>query len=141
MPFLVAGALTMLAKGALTAVIGPFVEEARVAALNAAQDTIRSTVAGKMTIDEWANIVIEGVDHVKERAVNDGNLCFIGGKLKFSTSVIRLDMVSISFQLYFQDELKQWQKAEASSDIPASKFSLEALDELNAKGEITFDVE
>lgn len=48
--------LAALAKGALTAVIGPFVEEAREAALNAAQETIRSTVAGAMSIGEWANI-------------------------------------------------------------------------------------
>ena len=67
-----------------SAISAPFVEEARDVALNAAQDAIRSTVAGRMSIDEWAGIAIEGVDGVKERAVDEGQLRFVGGKLKFS---------------------------------------------------------
>lgn len=138
---LFAGALVMLAKGALTAVIGPFVEEARDAALNAAQDTIRSTVTGRMSIDEWAGIAIEGIDKVKERALEEGNLHFVGGKLNFALSENALDAVAVSFQLYFQDELKKWQKVEADNDIPACKFTPEALDELKTKGKIIFEVE
>ncbi len=141
MSLLVAGALTALAKGALTAVIGPFVEEARDAALNAAQDAIRSTVAGRMSIDEWAHIAIEGVDRVKERAVDEGQLRFVGGKLKFAPSAVALEAVTISFQLYFLDEMQKWQMADAASDIPSSKFTLDALDELSSAGEIVFDVE
>lgn len=142
MSFLVAGVLATIAKGALTAVIGPFVEEARDAALDAAQDAIRSTVAGRMSIDEWAHVAIEGVDKVKERAVNEGGLRFVGGKLKFASPALALaDAVTISFQLYFLDELDKWQLASAESNVPASKFTLEALDELNSKGEIVFEVE
>jgi len=41
MPFITGVALKLVAKAALTAVVGPFVEEAREAALNAAQGTVR----------------------------------------------------------------------------------------------------
>lgn len=141
MSFLVAGALATIAKGALTAVLGPFVEEARDAALNAAQDAIRSTVAGRMSIDEWANVAIEGVDRVKERAVDEGGLRFVGGKLKFAMSAAVTKAVTISFQLYFLDELGKWQMADAASDVPSSKFTFDALDELASKGEIVYEVE
>lgn len=141
MSFLVAGALATIAKGALTAVIGPFVEEARDAALNAAQDAIRSTVAGRMSVDEWANVVIEGVDRVKGHAVDEGGLRFVGGKLKFAMSAVKIETVTISFQLYFLDELGKWQMAEAASDVPSSKFTFDALDELASKSEIVYEVE
>ena len=136
-----AGALVTLAKGALTSVIAPFVDEATEAALNAARDTIRGVVAGRMTIEEWANVVIQGVDKVKDRAVDEGNLRFIGGKLKFGMSENGLEYIAVSFQLYFQDEFEKWHKAEAKSDIPTSKFTLEALGEFKSKGEILFEVE
>ncbi len=133
--------LAALAKGALTAVIGPFVEEAREAALNAAQETIRSTVAGAMSIGEWANIVIESVDKVKENAIEENDLRFIGGKLKFANNEKNLDKIKVSFQLYFLDEAEKWQMAEADSDIPSSKFTVDALNELKDKGQIVFEVE
>ena len=142
MSLLVTGILATIAKGALTAALGPFVEDARNATLNAAHDTIRSTVAGRMSIDEWAAAAIEGVDKVKERVIEEGNLRFVGGKLKFAFSAPALkDSVTISFQLYFLDELGKWQMAAAESSVPASKFTAEALDELGSMNEIVFDVE
>lgn len=138
---LLSSTLVMFAKGALTAVIAPFVEEARDVALNAAQDTIRNAVTGKMSINEWADIIIEGVDRVKERVVVEDNLNFIGGKMKFTITENKIVMVTVSFQLYFLDELEKWQMAEADSDIPASSFTIEALDELKTKREIIFEVE
>lgn len=138
---LLTGALITLAKGALTSVIAPFVEEARDAALNAAQDTIRSTVTGKMSIEEWASIAAEGADKVKERVVNENGLRFVGGKVKLMMSENTIDTVNVSFQLYFLDELEKWQMADADTDIPNSKFTVEALNELQSKNEITFEVE
>jgi len=141
MGLLMAGAIQLLAKGALTAVIAPFVEEAREVALNAAQDTIRSAVAGRMSVEEWADIAIEGVDKIKDTLVSENGLRFIGGKLKFAVSSNTPETVSVSFELYFLDEQEQWQKADADTDIPHSKFTVEALAELQAKGEISFEVE
>lgn len=142
MSLLVTGALATIAKGALTAALGPFIAEARDATLSAAHDTIRSVVAGRMSIDEWAAAAITGVDKVKERVAEEGDLHFVGGKLKFAYSALSAEeTVTISFQLYFLDELGKWQMASAGSDVPASKFTFEALDELRAEGKITFDVE
>lgn len=133
--------LAALAKTALSAVIAPFIEEAREVALNTAQDTLRSTVAGRMTVEEWSKAIIESIDNIKERAIEEENLRYIGGKLKYAFSVNEPNMVTISFQLYFQDELNQWRKAEAESDVPTAKFTTDALNELEENGEIIFDVE
>lgn len=134
-------ALAFLAKSALAAVIAPFVDEARNVALNTAQDAIRSKIAGRMSVEEWAEAIIESVDKVKERAVNEENLLYVGGKLKFALSANAPNMVTIGFQLYFQDEMNKWRKAEAESDVPEVKFTLDVLDELKENGEIIFDVE
>jgi hypothetical protein len=134
-------ALKLVAKAALTAVVGPFVEEAREAALNAAQGMVRSKLAGRMSIEEWAGIVIECVDNVKARAIDEGNLRYIGGKLKFSISENAQGIVVVSFQLYFQDDFEKWHKAEADSDLPVSVFTPEALEELETKGEVVYEVE
>jgi len=133
--------MTLLVKSALTAVIAPFVEEAREVALGTAQNAIRSMVAGKMSIDEWANTAIKQVDDVKKRAAEENNLQYVGGKLKFSISASNQSCVSMSFQLYFQDENNKWHKAEADSDVPASKFTEDDLNELKNNGEVVFDVE
>ncbi len=135
------GVLTTLAKGALTAVVGPFVEEARDAALNAAQDTLRNTVAGKMSIEEWAKIISEGADNVKEKVITENDLRFVGGKLKMTYFENNPNVVVASFQLYFLDEQEKWQMAAAETDLPASKFTMSALDELTFKKEITYEVE
>ncbi len=133
--------MTLLVKGALTAVIAPFIEEAREVALDTAQSAIRSMVAGKMSIDEWANTAIKQVDDVKKRAAEENNLQYVGGKLKFSISASNPNCVAMSFQLYFQDENNKWHKAEAASDVPASKFTGDDLNELKDNGEVVFDVE
>lgn len=140
MPFPI-GALALFAKAALTTVIGPFVEEAREAALNAAQDAVRGVVSGKMSIGEWAEIVIKCVDSVKDRIANEGDLNFVGGKLNFTMSDNAADNVSVSFELYFQDAMSKWHKAAADNDIPTSLFTLGALDELREKGTISYEVE
>lgn len=137
----ISGPLLTFAKGALTSAIGPFVEEARDASLNAAEDTIRGVIMGKMSVREWADIVIEGVDTVKDRIVNEENLRFVGGKLKFANTEVNPNLINVSFQLYFLDEIENWQKAEADSNIPSGKFKIEDLAELKKKKEIIFEVE
>lgn len=49
--------------------------------------------------------------------------------------------MTVSFQLFFLDEAGKWQKANASCDIPAARFTLETLAELETQGEIKYDVE
>lgn len=133
--------LGFLAKSALSAVIAPFIDEARNVALDVAQDTIRSKLAGRMSAEEWSEAIIKCVDNVKERVVEEENLCYVGGKLRFALSQNAPNMVTIGFQLYFQDEMNKWRRAEAESDVPEAKFTYDVLDDLKENGEIIFDVE
>lgn len=141
MSLLVGGTLGMLAKTALSSVLSPFVNEAKDVVLSAAEDTVRSSMAGRMTLDEWAQAAIKGVDKVKERVAQEGDLRYVGGKLKFAYPPGTTEEVSISFQLYFLDERQKWQLAEAESRVPSTKFTYEALDDLWANPEIAFEVE
>ncbi len=134
-------ALAFLAKSLLGAALAPFINEARDIALDTVQDAVRSKVAGRMPVEEWAKAVIKSIDSIKERAVAEENLRYIGGKLKFTLSANEPDTVTISFQLYFQDAFSKWRKAEASSDVPANKFTEDALDMMEENGEIAYEVE
>lgn len=138
---LVTGTLATLAKNALSAVVMPIVKEAGNVAVDTAQNAIRGKMAGRMSVEEWADVVIAGVDAVKERAVTEGNLRYVGGTIRFAPSEGGQNMVTVSFQLFFLDEAGKWQKANASCDIPAARFTLETLAELEAQGEIKYDVE
>lgn len=75
---LVTGTLATLAKNALSAVVMPIVKEAGNVAVDTAQNAIRGKMAGRMSVEEWADVVIAGVDAVKERAVTEGNLRYVG---------------------------------------------------------------
>lgn len=141
MSLLVGGALGMLAKTALSSVLSPFLDEAKDVVLSAAEDTVRSTVAGRMSIDEWAQAAIKGVDKVKERVAEEGNLRYVGGKLKFALTAEDAESVTISFQLYFLDEMKKWQLASAASQVPSTKFTNDDLYELWTNHEVVFEVE
>lgn len=138
---LVTGTLASLAKNALSAVVMPIVKEAGNVAVDTAQNAIRGKMAGRMSVEEWADVVIAGVDAVKERAVTEGNLRYVGGTIRFAPSESGQNMVTVSFQLFFLDEAGKWQKANASCDIPAARFTLETLAELETQGEIKYDVE
>ncbi len=98
-------------------------------------------IVGKRTIDEWAEIAIQGVDKVRERIATEENLRYVGGKLCFQISASNHENVIISFQLYYLDENKAWKKVEASSDVLASTFKPEALEDMKSNGKIEFDVE
>lgn len=141
MSLLIGSALGMLAKSALSSVLSPFIDEAKDAVLSAAEDTVRSTVAGRMSINEWAQTAIKGVDRVKERVAQEGDLRYVGGKLKFALAAEDAEAVIISFQLYFLDEMNKWQLASAESMVPSVKFTEEDLYELWKSKEVVFEVE
>ncbi len=141
MSFLAAGALSLLAKNALKAVVMPIVEETGHMAVGAAQNAIRGQMAGRMSAEEWADTVIGTVDAVKDRAVTEGGLRYVGGDIKLAPSENRPNSVTLSFQLFFLDAAEKWQKADAACDIPAARFTLETLAELETKGEIKYAVE
>jgi hypothetical protein len=129
------------AKNIFTSFLGQYAEDAKETAMNAARDTVERIITGRQPLEEWAKIAIAGVDEIKDRAVNEEDLRYVGGKLKFAMSEKRADKVVISFELYFQDSNNGWQKIGADSDLFASCFTLEALDEIKSKGEVSFEVE
>ena len=94
-----------------------------------------------MSAEEWADVVIDSVDAVKDRATVEENLRYIGGEIKFTQLEGRQSVVTVSFQLFFLDAAEKWRKAEAFYDIPAARFTMETMEELVAKGEIKYAVE
>ena len=129
------------AKGMLTEFLNSYVNDVKDIAMNAARDTFESIITGRRTLEEWAKIAIKGVDKIKDRAINEENLRYIGGKLNFTMSKQKANKVVISFELYFQNENNEWYKIGAESDLFASNFILEALEEIKSKGKISFEVE
>ena len=94
-----------------------------------------------LSVDEWAEAVIESVDKIKEKYIEEDGHRYVGGSLKFTAPADGSKIIKISFTLYFQDAAQQWVKAEASSDAPESGFTRDALQELAQSGEIAFEVE
>ena len=135
------GFLVGAAKSVLLDVIGSYAKDVKDSARDSAKDAFEGTVTAKRTIDEWAEVAAKGVDQIKDRAVNEGGLRYVGGKLKFAMSAQNRQKVSISFELYFLDENNEWQKVGANCDVYASVFTLEALEEIKSKCEISFEVE
>jgi hypothetical protein len=135
------GVLWAAAKGIFSSVLRPYIEDTKNTAMNSARDTLEAVVTGRRSIDEWANIAIDGVDQIKERAIEEGDLRYVGGKLNFAMSTENAQKVVISFELYFLDENNQWHKIGADSDMAASNFTVDSLEEIADKGIVSFDVE
>ena len=131
-------ALGRMAVVASLAVIDPFIQDAK----EAMQNAIRSTMADQMlSIDEWAQVIIDSVDKVWEDTEEKDNLQFVGGKLRFAMSKVAVSTVTISFQLYFLDESEEWRMAKAEKDLPSDVVTHDSLKELESEGEIVFPVE
>lgn len=129
------------AKEALWELLKPYISDAKSAVANAARDTLESIVTGRRTLDEWAEIAIKGVDNVKSKVAEENGWQYIGGKLNFAMSAKSTNKVVISFELYYQDEGKEWHKVGAESDMYASNFTLEAIQDIESKGIISYEVE
>lgn len=107
---------------------------------NAVNDGIESIVTGKRTIDEWAEIAINGVDKIKDQKTREENLQFVDGTLYFEISHNNPKNVIISFQLYFLDDTNEWKKVEGHSDVKISNFTDDAIEEMKTKGNVKFSV-
>ena len=141
MGFMIGGLIATAAKGIFSSVIETYSGDVKEVALNAARDTVERIVTGRRSLDDWSEISIAGVDTIKNRAIDEEGLTYVGGKLMFSMSPKRDDKVIISFELYFQDDQQQWHKVGAESDLFASNFTLEALEEIESEGSVSFEVE
>ena len=108
---------------------------------NVVNDKIESFITGKRTIDEWAEIAIQGVDKIKYQKVHEEDLRFVDGRLHFEISHNNPQNVIISFKLYFLDDFDEWKKVEGHSDVLISNFTDEAIEEMKTKGNVEFGVE
>jgi len=108
---------------------------------DAVSDTIHSMVAGKESIERWAEIVTEGADKIIKETVETENLRYVGGKLRFAFSKRNPQKIDVSFELYFLDSANEWQKKVATSDVYASAFTDDSLDELRTAGMIEYSIE
>ena len=61
--------------------------------------------------------------------------------VNFAMSEKNAKKVVISFELYFLDEGKKWQKVGAESDVFASNFTLEALEDIKSNDCVSFELE
>lgn len=133
--------LIELTAGFLGGVFLSYAEGAADVLSNAARDTFESVITGRQTIEEWAEIAIKGVDGVKNRVAQVNGWKYVGGKLNFALSTKSKHKVVISFELYYQDDTSHWKKVSAESDMYASNFTLEALEDMKTKGIVSFEVE
>ena len=133
--------LKKVAVDILLGELAPYVNDGKDVLANAARDTVESMITGRKTIQEWAKIAIVGVDKVKEQVVRENGWKYVGGKLNFAMSDKNARKVVISFELYYQDEKKEWQKVGAESDMFATNFTLEALEEIKSNGKVSFEVD
>lgn len=134
-------AIKELAVSTLIETLKPYADDAKDALMNTARDTLESAITGRRTIEEWAEIAIKGVDKVKNKVVEQNGWKYIGGKLNFQLSETTSDKVVISYELYYQDSDKNWQKVSAESDMYASNFTLEALEDIKTNGKVSYEVE
>lgn len=134
-------AIKELAVSTLIETLKPYANDAKDALMNTARDTLESAITGRRSIEEWAEIAIKGVDKVKNKVVEQNGWKYIGGKLNFQLSETISDKVVISYELYYQDSDKNWQRVSAESDMYASNFTLEALEDIKTNGKVSYEVE
>ncbi|MDO5019172.1 MAG: hypothetical protein Q4E29_01705 [Lachnospiraceae bacterium] len=134
-------AIKDLAVSTLIETLKPYADDAKDALMNTARDTLESAITGRRSIEEWAEIAIKGVDKVKKKVVEQNGWKYIGGKLNFQLSETISDKVVISYELYYQDSDKNWQKVSAESDMYVSNFTLEALEDIKTNGKVSYEVE
>jgi hypothetical protein len=146
------GLLTKLGVGAAKEVVKSVVEDAvdekisdaKGVVLDAAKNTLRdvleSAVTGRRPLEDWTEISIKALDEIKEKYINENDWIYRGGRLNFQMSLKYENKVVISYELYFQDTQGMWQKVGAESDMFASNFTLEALEDIKTNGTISYEV-
>lgn len=138
---MISNELKEIAANVLMEEIKPYVNDIKDAVKNTVRDNYERMITGRRTIDEWAAIAIKGVDKVRNQVVEQKGWKYVGGKLNFQMLNNSKDKVVISFELYFQDNYSRWQKIVAESDMYASNFTIEALEDIDKNRKISFEVE
>lgn len=122
-------------------ICGKYGDDFKKIAFNLITDTIESILVGKRTLDEWAEIVIEAVDNIKDRTISENGFKFLGGNLKFSLHPRIKSKVIIAYELYFIDKDGNYFKNSAKSDVNQDNFVQEDINTIKEAGEIAYEVE
>ena len=111
------------------------------AAKDAFRDTLHAVIVGKQSLEEWAEIASKGIDGIVDRTRKETNMQYLGGKLFFKLSEKNPKKVEISFDTYFKDENDNLKKVSATSDVFASTFTDEAIEELRTAKMVEYNLE
>ena len=122
-------------------VLDKYGDDLKEIAFNTISDTVESILTGRRTIEEWAGVVIDVVDKIKDTTVAEEGYDFIGGKLKFSVSPMKSSKVIIEYELYFMDSDDNYFKKSAKSDVNKNNFVQEDINALDEAGEIVYDID
>lgn len=139
--FLDPKSIAIQALGSVINAATPYVKDLGDAMLNAARDGVESLITGRRDLNEWAQIAGKAVDEVKSTLEEQTCWQYVGGKINFTMSSKSAKKVVISFELYYQDENNKWKKVAADSDMYASNYTLEALEEIQSNGTVSYEVE
>lgn len=128
-------------KDIIGQIFSKYSEDFKKVAFNVITDAIESALVGRRTLDEWAEIVIEAVDNIKEQTIRENDFNFIGGNLKFSIRPTTKTKVIISYELFFIDSDGNYYKNSANSDVNQDNFVEEDIEAIKEAGEIAYEVE
>lgn len=123
-------------------------EETQVALRSSVTDIGISAVGGKRSVEEWAETFSASIDKYIEQAIEEDNLTYVGGHLKFEMEEkndkfkLEFRKVLITYELFFQDSAKKWVKQTTEKPAGLSRLyftpeSLEAIEQ-GVKFEINY---
>jgi hypothetical protein len=104
------------------------------------RDATEDVLTGKRSLQEWSEIVEPVVDKIIEKEQHSQDWEYIGGKLKFKYNDERHTKIDITYELYFIDVEENWHKINASSDVNANTFTDDALEEIKANDEVSYEI-
>ena len=118
-----------------------FGDDLKKIAFNYITDSVESILVGKRSLDEWAEIVVEAIDNIKDRTIEENNYNYIGGNLKFSISKKISSKVIIEYELYFRDSEGNYFKNSAKSDVNQDNFIKEDIETIKKSTEVIYEIE
>ena len=118
--------------------------EENIQKLDDSLDEIFSVLDKKISFDELCNIVSNDIDEFITSCESEKNISFIGGNCTFKITGF-VKKCSVSADLYFVNDKKEYTKATMSGVLPMSKFTEESvktdLAEISENKELKIDIE
>ena len=106
---------------------------------NIVETFLGAFISSNMEIDELAKVYSEELDKIILKEM-DNNLSYVGGN--FHMDYINEKTFGLSFELFFQDENKEWvKKAATSKPQPKNYLTYDAFAELRESKKISFEID